>query len=208
MVGDLSLSGARWVCRLATALSLLWIPGISGCDPGPEKHAPVMSASASSGVDREGPSAATVSDHAATKRRIAEVLDDWHEAASKADEERYFGHFAPDAVFMGTDATERWDVKAFRAYAHPHFAKGKAWSFRAVRRAVMVDGKLGWFDEDLATPNLGPARGSGVMRHDGKAWRIVHYNLTITVPNERFKEVKTLLENSTTKARSQEGIGF
>ena len=85
----------------------------------------------------------------------------------------------------------------FRKFAHPHFAKGKAWSFRATRRAVMIGaaGRLAWFDEDLATPNLGPARGSGVLRKlpDG-GWRIVHYNLTITVPNERFKEVKALLE--------------
>ena len=48
-----------------------------------------------------------------------------------SDEERYFAHFADDAVFMGTDATERWDKAAFRAYAHPHFAKGKGLEVRA-----------------------------------------------------------------------------
>jgi ketosteroid isomerase-like protein len=153
-------------------LMLFGLVGLSGCGKTPLEHDPAV----------------------ATKA-IAAVLDDWHEAAAAADEARYFGHFAPDAVFMGTDASERWDVAAFRKYAHPHFAKGKAWSFRAGRRAVMVKGDFGWFDEDLVTPNLGPARGSGVMRHDGQAWRIVHYNLTITVPNERFKEVKALLDH-------------
>jgi hypothetical protein len=38
---------------------------------------------------------------------VAGVLDDWHDAAAKADEPRYFAHFSSDAVFMGTDATER-----------------------------------------------------------------------------------------------------
>ena len=56
------------------------------------------------------------------------VVDDWHDAAAKADETRYFAHFTDDGVFLGTDATERWDVPAFRKYAHPHFAKGKAWA--------------------------------------------------------------------------------
>ena len=63
---------------------------------------------------------------------VTAVLDDWHAAAAAADEGRYFGHFAPGAVFLGTDATERWTVDEFRRYAHPYFAKGKAWSFRAV----------------------------------------------------------------------------
>lgn len=126
------------------------------------------------------------------RRAIGAVLDDWHDAASRADEDRYFNHLTSDAVFLGTDATERWDKAAFRAYAHPHFAKGKAWSFKASRRAVMLDagGALAWFDEDLVTQNLGPARGSGVMAKEGSAWKIKHYNLTITVPNERFDAVK------------------
>lgn len=128
---------------------------------------------------------------------IAAVLDDWHAAAAAADEERYFAHFDEEGVFLGTDATERWDVPAFRAFAHPHFAKGKAWSFRALRRAVLVDraGRLAWFDEDLATPNLGPARGSGVLRRDRSGrWRIAQYNLAITVPNPQMDAVKALLE--------------
>ena len=89
----------------------------------------------------------------------------------EADEARYFGHFAAGAVFLGTDATERWDAVAFRAYAHPHFARGKAWSFSAVRRAIILapDGTVAWFDEDLATPNLGPARGSGVLVREGNS---------------------------------------
>src|SRR5262245_65773011 len=46
------------------------------------------------------------------------VLDGLHDAAAKADEKRYFDHFAPGAVFLGTDARERWTLEEFRAYAH------------------------------------------------------------------------------------------
>lgn len=127
---------------------------------------------------------------------VDRALDDWHAAAAASDEARYFELLTDDSVFLGTDATERWDKAAFRAYAHPHFAVGRGWAFRSVRREVRFDpgGRLAWFDEDLATENLGPARGSGVMRlePDGQ-WRIVQYNLALTIPNERFSEVRDVL---------------
>ena len=114
----------------------------------------------------------------AAEQAVASALDDFHDAAARADEERYFAHFAPGGVFLGTDATERWEIPAFRAYAHPHFARGKAWSFHATRRAVIVRGDQAWFDEDLETQNLGPARGSGVLSlRDGK-WLIDQYVLS------------------------------
>jgi hypothetical protein len=131
-----------------------------------------------------------------SRQEITKVLDDWHDAASKADEGRYFGHFAPDAVFLGTDAKERWTLPEFRSYAHPYFAKGKAWSFHAVRREITVGSpEIAWFDESLETMNLGPARGSGVLRRTDGEWKIAQYNLSITIPNERFSEVKKLLES-------------
>lgn len=120
------------------------------------------------------------------------VLDDWHDAAAKADEARYFGHMTADSIFMGTDATERWGKQAFQAFAHPYFAKGKAWSFKAVRRAVTFspDGQTAWFDEDLDTPNMGPCRGTGVLSLQAGRWVIRHYNLTVPIPNDLMGEVK------------------
>jgi SnoaL-like domain len=115
-----------------------------------------------------------------------------------ADEARYFGHFAPGAVFLGTDGTERWTVDEFRSYAHPYFAKGKAWSFRAAQRHVAFspDGNVAWFDEDLQTPNLGPARGSGVLVKTPQAWKITQYNLSVPIPNSLMKEVKERIERA------------
>lgn len=137
-------------------------------------------------------SAAAQIDLEAARAQIGRVLDDWHDAAAKADEVRYFAHVDEASIFLGTDENERWTKTAFQAYAHPHFAKGKAWTMKAKRRDVVVDphGQLAHFDEDLDTKGLGPARGSGVLALRGDRWMILHYNLAITVPNERFDIVK------------------
>lgn len=131
----------------------------------------------------------------APERPVAEVLDTWHLAAARADEDQYFSLMTADAVFLGTDATERWGREEFRAWAHPYFAQGRAWSFRAVKRRVTLsrDQKVAWFDEELDTPNLGPARGTGVLVKEGKDWKIAHYNLTVPIPNALMKQVTELI---------------
>jgi SnoaL-like domain len=146
-------------------------------------------------VRRAGCIAALVVACAHQRPAIEPILDDFHDAAAHADEERYFAHFATGGVFLGTDASERWDAASFRAYAHPYFAKGKAWSFKGVKRRISERGDLAWFEEDLETANLGPARGSGVLRFDGGRWLIEQYVLSITVPNDKFKAVKDLIKD-------------
>lgn len=127
--------------------------------------------------------------------KVAAVLDDWHQAAAAADETRYFAHFAPNGVFLGTDATERWTVSEFRDYAHPHFAKNKAWSFHPHHRHIdfASDGSVAFFDEALDTPNLGPARGSGVLVRLKGVWKIAQYNLSIPIPNALASDVVKLV---------------
>ena len=127
---------------------------------------------------------------------VSAVLDDWHRAAAQADEARYFGHFTPTAVFLGTDATERWTRDAFRVWAKPFFARGKAWSFQAVSRHVSFspDGTVAWFDEALDTPNMGPCRGSGVLLQQEGAWKIAQYNLSLPIPNDLMKDFKARIE--------------
>jgi hypothetical protein len=119
------------------------------------------------------------------------TLDELHAAAAAADEARYFALFAPEGVFLGTDASERWTVDEFRAYAQPHFAAGKGWTYRAVARHVDLsrDGAWAWFDEALENEKLGTCRGSGVLRREGDAWRVVQYDLTIPIPNDLALEV-------------------
>jgi len=117
--------------------------------------------------------------------QVAAVLDDWHHAAAVADEGRYFGHFAANGVFMGTDATERWTVGEFRVWAKPQFQRRSAWSFKPRNRQISfsADGKTAWFDEMLDTPNLGVCRGSGVLVRQSGEWKIAQYNLSVAIPN-------------------------
>ncbi|NGP88952.1 nuclear transport factor 2 family protein [Aliifodinibius halophilus] len=140
----------------------------------------------------------------ATEKAVNRVLDDWHAAAADADFERYFNHFASDsAIFMGTDATERWTVAEFRPWSKPYFDRGKAWSFTPVERHLYFseNGTTAWFDEALDTPNLGPARGTGVLISKGGEWKIAHYNLSIPIPNAIadtvIKQVEQALQDTT-----------
>jgi ketosteroid isomerase-like protein len=121
---------------------------------------------------------------------INRLVDDWHHAAAAADESKYFGYVAPEFVFLGTDATERWDLAGFRAFAHPYFAAGKAWTFVPRDRHVVIagDGNTAWFDELLDSASYGVCRGSGVLRNVGGEWKIAQYNLSIPIPNALAKK--------------------
>lgn len=127
------------------------------------------------------------------------VLDDWHRAAAEAEFESYFSYFEGDSsIFMGTDETERWTIAEFRPWAQPYFERGRAWSFVATERVVYYsdDRTFAWFDEELETPNLGPARGSGVLKKGDDGWKIVHYNLSIPIPNAIVSDVVDQIDST------------
>ena len=68
------------------------------------------------------------------------------------------------------------------------------WRYRGCWRShPPTRGDLAWFEEDLETPNLGPARGSGVLSFQGGRWLLEQYVLSVTVPNEKMAAVKELL---------------
>lgn len=134
---------------------------------------------------------------AGAEKEIGLVLDLWHDAASRADFETYFGYMTPDAVFIGTDATEYWAGKEFSDFSKPYFDRGKAWSFKSVERHVYLNdaGDLGWFDELLDT-RMELCRGSGVLKKVNGEWKIAHYVLSLTVPNDNVDElIKMKKEN-------------
>ena len=134
----------------------------------------------------------------AVTKAVADVLDNLHDAADKADEERYFGLFTPTAIFIGTDKTERWTVADFRAYAEEPFQRESAWTYTAVERHIRLssDGNLAWFDERLSNAKYGETRGSGVLVRRGKQWKIAHYVLSFEIPNDKASEVVEAVRNS------------
>jgi hypothetical protein len=124
--------------------------------------------------------------HFVAETAVRAVLERFHGAAAKADGKEYFACLAPDAIFIGTDASERWSVPQFRAFCEPYFSKGKGWTYVATERHVYLapDLRTAWFDERLDNESYGNVRGSGVLRLDGERWRITQYVLSIPVPNE------------------------
>jgi hypothetical protein len=122
----------------------------------------------------------------AAQREAALVIDELHRLAAAADGEAYFALFEPDAVYLGTDAGERWTVEEFRAYAAPWFAQGRGWTYAVTERhlCASADGRTVWFDERLHNEKYGECRGSGVLVHGERGWRFAQYVLSLPVPNE------------------------
>ncbi|ATQ44963.1 protein with SnoaL 3 domain, NTF 2 superfamily [Caulobacter mirabilis] len=124
---------------------------------------------------------------------IGVVLDSLHAAAAKADGPAYFALYAPDAVFIGTDVTERWSLPEFRAYAEPHFSKGKGWTYTPRTRHVTiapVDCRcVAWFDEVLDSAGYGTTRGTGALVKTADGWKVSQYVLTFPIPNDIAKDI-------------------
>ncbi|MBI1827129.1 MAG: nuclear transport factor 2 family protein [Planctomycetes bacterium] len=125
------------------------------------------------------------------------VLDNFHDAASKADGERYFSHLTDNAVFLGTDPKERWTKAEFQKWANDHgyLKNGQGWTYVPGKRTVLLtpDGNSAWFDEVLKNETLGECRGTGVLVRTGEGdkavWRIAQYNLSVPIPNDLSEEV-------------------
>lgn len=134
------------------------------------------------------------------KQKLDEILTKWHHAAAVADAKTYFGYLAEDAIYMGTDATEYWTKEEFQKWSEPWFKKKSAWNIYATKRNIFIspDKTYAWFDEELVA-GFGPARGSGILIKTKDGWKIKHYNLAMTIPNEVSEQVKDIVEKELEK---------
>lgn len=128
--------------------------------------------------------------------QVNEFIDSWHKAASDSDLEGYFEKIDDHGIYIGTDSSELWSRQEFYEWSIPHFEKKKGWSFKAIERNVYfsVDGNMAWFDEQLQY-SKGTLRGSGVLIKRETDWRIMHYVLSLPVPNDKFKEVLDVIHS-------------
>jgi hypothetical protein len=124
------------------------------------------------------------------RKKINIILDSWHKAAANAEFDNYFSYMSSNGVFIGTDASENWQLDAFKTFSKPFFDKGKAWNFSSLKRNIYFDKSqnTAWFDELLET-QMKICRGSGVLIREGKNWKIAHYVLSMTIPNDNTDEV-------------------
>lgn len=118
-------------------------------------------------------------------KAIDVIIDKWHKAATEADFATYFDLMDAEAYFIGTDASEKWNIDEFKSFCEPIFAKGSAWEFIKMKREIFIDkgGEIAWFDEQLDTW-MGVCMSSGVVVKTLKGWKIKHYQLSIAVPND------------------------
>ena len=120
------------------------------------------------------------------KELINKVLDDLHHYASEADGVKYFSLFDSDAVFFGTDATERWSINEFKDYALKRFENGTGWTYYPINRNIYLN-----------NDKYGVFRGTGVLIKTNEGWKISQYNLLLPIPNNLLidysKEIKLFL---------------
>jgi hypothetical protein len=123
------------------------------------------------------------------EEKLDALIDGLHEDAHKGNFKSYFNRYSPNAVFLGTDKTERWTIEEFKEYAEPAFADGHGWTYKVVERNWGGEGNIRWFDEILFNEKLGHCRGTGVTKLINDEWKIVHYALTMLVPNSIAADV-------------------
>lgn len=139
---------------------------------------------------------------AALAKQVNAFVDGWHDDAAHA-RMVFFDKMAPDGVYIGTDRGEHWDREAFRAWARDNFEhKHRGWTFHATRRNVYVsdDGKTIWFDELLDT-QMGHCMSSGVLRRTAGGFEVLHYQLSLAVPNEAMKDVMGVVQAAEAKTK-------
>ena len=117
------------------------------------------------------------------------LLDGLHKDAHEGNYKAYFARYSPDAIFLGTDKTERWTIEEFKTYAKPAFTDGHGWTYKVIERNWDGDGDIRWFDEILFNEKLGHCRGTGVVELINGEWKIAHYALTMLIPNSIAAEI-------------------
>ena len=126
------------------------------------------------------------------QEKLDVLLNGLHQDAHEGNYETYFERYTSDAVFLGTDKTERWTIQKFKEYAKPAFADGHGWTYEVVERNWEGSGDTRWFDEILFNEKYGHCRGTGVVELINGEWKIAHYSLTLLIPNDIAAEVGSL----------------
>ncbi len=124
------------------------------------------------------------------------LLDNWHLLAANADI-NYFDYIANNGIYIGTATEEVWGKQEFFNFAKPYFDKGTAWDFKPYDRNIYFNknADIAWFNERLDTW-MGVCRGSGVLQKTETDWKIRQYTLSVSVPNEKIKDVISVIKGN------------
>ena len=147
----------------------------------------------------------SVAQSAKEEQAINKVLDQFHQAAANANAKVYLNSLTDDAIFLGTDASERWTKQQFTAFVLPYFNQGKGWLYVVKERNISLlnQKSVAFFDEVLENSKYGYCRGSGVLVQTNEGWRISQYSLSLLVPNDIASKVAKQIKHHEQKSEQK-----
>ncbi len=133
-------------------------------------------------------------DEELTRFVLDSLINEWHHAAAIADRKSFFGFMTKDAVYIGTDTSERWQRDEMEDWSSQYFERSSAWTFTPISRNITFGPvkNIAWFDELLDTP-MGVCRSTGIVECIDDKWKLVHYQLSLTLPNGKLDDFKKLI---------------
>jgi hypothetical protein len=122
-------------------------------------------------------------------------MDSWHLAAAQANAEVFFGMMAENGIYIGTDKTERWLRDELKEWSKKAFERESAWTFTTRERNWQIHEKEGFaIADELLNTWMGPCRATAVLRLINEHWKIIHYQLSVTIDNDKIEQFKNLQE--------------
>lgn len=185
----------QYKMKLASILGcLLAVAAVTSCDNAPDSEAQTSDTAHAQVIDLDE-----------ERAQINSFLDQWHDDAANA-RPAYFDKMAEGSIYIGTDKTELWQKQDFQEWAQKYFAEGKGWDFDRINRNIYFSegGEVAWFDELLGTW-MGDCRGSGVLSRQDSTWKIEHYHLGVTVPNDTLNGFIEMVKAFEEKQQSTSG---
>jgi len=139
------------------------------------------------------------------KQGAAQTLTLFHQAAANANLAQYFNLLTENAIYLGTDANERWTKTTFKEYVEPLFKQGHGWLYSKIARNIILseDGQSAFFDELLSNKNYGLCRSTGLLLKTPQGWKIAQYSLSVPLPNAIAKNIIKQIQEHTTPKSSQ-----
>ena len=126
---------------------------------------------------------------------IDQLISNWHQSAANANIDVYMNLMDSSFIYVGTDATEKWNKKEFTTFCKPYFDQKKTWDFKSLDRTIGIDQNTAWFYEVLKT-HMGTCRGSGILILKNQQWKLKQYVLSLAIPNENMNEVKQVIHSN------------
>ena len=119
--------------------------------------------------------------------QLNNLMNKWHKDVALGLLDDYFSFMDESFYFLGTDPSERWSKEDFYKFCKPYFDKKETWHFIPNWRNwyFSQDGQTAWFEESLDTW-MEECRATGVVVKVNGEWKIVHYNLTVLIENEKM----------------------